>query len=1314
MTAAQLTLDRVLRPHRNHGLFSDHFLDVRLRSTQGWPELVLEAADALARLKVIWAAKANLLPQFSEAQLEDEFVRPLLRDVLGHPMTVQPTLQTPFGAKRPDSVLCATQADADSMVGQPLTADILRTPGRAVVEVKAWGVRLDVAGASSDGQGLTTNPAGQIAFYILHAGLRWGMLTDGRFWRLYHTATAHQLDRFYEIDLSDLINRDDVDAFAFFYAFFRAGAFATEGLTADAVLAQSADYATGVGDSLKTQVFGAVRHLAQGFLDAAPAHMPLTPEALSTIYANALIVLYRLLFVAFAEARGLLPLRTNAQYKTHYSLYRRMREAAERRDGAQPLLSTTTTVWNHLRTLFVMIDKGNPPLSIGTFNGGLFDEHKHPFLVEHHIGDAHLDAAIDLIGRVAGEYVDYRDLATRHLGTVYEGLLEFHLSALDTPERTARGEGFTVELLNDAGDRKSSGSFYTPDYIVEHIVADTLGPVVDAVCKDIDDDVVKADRILSLNVLDTSMGSAHFLVEATDFLARCLAALNITAAADQANGEVATVAYWRRRVAHACIYGVDINPLAVELAKLSLWLTTAALDRPLSFLDHHLRCGNSLIGGRLADVQALRARFAAPRRPRRRRVADEDQTHFLDIDTFRESLGDAVRSMAAIEASVGLTVEEVKEQERAYAALRAAVEQQFKRALDMSAAMAFGVHVDESLVGALFQHLTGGFSVMAPTMERHAAAGAAAATAYSFFHWELEFPDVFFDAAGKPLGDGAGFDAVVGNPPYDVLSAPERGESADVVARFLAYAKQDRVLRPVLGGKVDLFRLFLAQSLDLGRPGAHAGFIVPMSLMGDQRAASLRGLLLTEHAMRSVHAFPQKDDHRHRVFPDAKLPTSVTSHICHQPSEAAFEVIVHPGRTFEAISGQYTTTSNAIRDGDPVQRRIPVFTSNTAASLNARLPKAPGYCTIGDLVTPSTGEIDEGYLARLLSTEPAEGTALVLRGSNVQRYRFVPEARQGVAKYLDVASYRATVGGTRVADTLRPRLGYQRNSALDSSRRLLVTVLPTPCYCFDSIGYIPMEGVKYPFAVMALLNSDLLEWVFRQTSTNNHVSTAQLLRLPAVAMLPGMGRGTPVAEIRRLTALAQQVSDAPQYDTIAALYAGVMAALSRTPAGVDAALHVLECLGQRMIDAMRSYAVALEDLSLDLEGVLPDGGAARLRRLWTPVNATRSGRNAGRRAVAEAMLGTLASQTLSLDAIRVLNEDQWKWVIRQRLGEVDNLSAIVRVYRKHQPAISSIATRCGGIDNAINVIVFDCFGVTPEERDMVRREISSTPRLLSE
>lgn len=197
-----------------------------------------------------------------------------------------------------------------------------------------------------------------------------------------------------------------------------------------------------------------------------------------------------------------------------------------------------------------------------------------------------------------------------------------------------------------------------------------------------------------------------------------------------------------------------------------------------------------------------------------------------------------------------------------------------------------------------------------------------------------------------------------------------------------------------------------------------------MSVLAEQQAASLRKLLLSRHAIRTVYAFPQKDDFRNRVFPEAKLPTCVLALTCRGGSDDPIDVVVHPGRTFEVVAGQCATTPAAIGAADPTQWRIPVFASNDAAALTSRLRQVPGDCTIGSLVTSSQGEINETTMAALLSEDPTAGM-LVLRGSNVQRYRFEAVARQGVSKYLNVAQYRATVGVTRIEDTMRPRFGYQ-------------------------------------------------------------------------------------------------------------------------------------------------------------------------------------------------------------------------------------------------------------------------------------------------
>ena len=153
-------------------------------------------------------------------------------------------------------------------------------------------------------------------------------------------------------------------------------------------------------------------------------------------------------------------------------------------------------------------------------------------------------------------------VSERHLGTIYEGLLEYHLEAI--PPRA----GWTVDLLNDKGERKATGSYYTPDYIVKYIVDQTVGPVLRTAIEGARTDEQRVDAVLALNVLDPAMGSGHFLVEATEYIARFLVDLAVTPGAD-AHGE-ADLQYWKRRVAQNCVYGVDLNPLAVELAKLSL------------------------------------------------------------------------------------------------------------------------------------------------------------------------------------------------------------------------------------------------------------------------------------------------------------------------------------------------------------------------------------------------------------------------------------------------------------------------------------------------------------------------------------------------------------------------------------------------------------------------------------------------------------------------------------------------------------------------------------------------------------------------
>ena len=561
---------------------------------------------------------------------------------------------------------------------------------------------------------------------------------------------------------------------------------------------------------------------------------------LKDIYDNSLILLYRLLFILYTETRDLLPVHENAGYGKHYSLDNIKRNIQSNLTFQIPLLPNTATIWGQLKALFLIIREGSPTLDVSTFNGGLFNPERHPFLEKYAVGDYHLQLAIDKLARVDGQFVDYRDLSERHIGTIYEGLLEFHLETMASPE-----EGWTIDLKNEKGERKATGSYYTPDYVVKYMVEETLGPVLRNAIASAKTEQEKIQAVLSIKVLDPAMGSGHFPVEATEYIARFLVE-HIEQSLTDTGGET-ELAYWRRRVVQSCIYGVDLNPLAVNLAQLSLWLATVAKGYPLSFLDHHLRCGNSLVGARFAELRAdavgvkkngKKARTPSPQN------GDVAQSMLLDEEGLRQELTDAVDLMQQIEMNPAQTAPEVKRQEHIYRELRQELTDKYSRLANLVSATHFGVAIHQALWKPLADYATGRILLGTPQFDAWLQAADAAFDTYHFFHWELEFPEVFFDHHGQHTGLAAGFDAVIGNPPY------VRQEDLGVFKPYFAAMYPE-----THDGFADLYIYFYQQGLKLTRVNGQMSYIVTNKWMRAGYGQRLRAYFAEEGVLKRIIDF---------------------------------------------------------------------------------------------------------------------------------------------------------------------------------------------------------------------------------------------------------------------------------------------------------------------------------------------------------------------------------------------------------------------------------------------------------------------------
>ncbi|MFD3163859.1 Eco57I restriction-modification methylase domain-containing protein, partial [Herpetosiphon sp. NSE202] len=887
----------------NRALFSDYYLKQRLtdpKLNREWADDVLPIGRKINPL--LKTARKQLTNQ-PLANIQKQFYTPILSE-LG--FVAQPVADAP--AYRYDLHLPKSSTPVAAFFGY------------------VWNRNLDDQDTQRDSATPAIIPGAEVVSTLEAGTVPWVIVSNGKYWRLYSTTASNKATNYYEVDLEEAFGAQDaLDALKYWWLFFRAAAFSG---FLDRMLKQSAEYAKGLGERLKDRVFTEIfPQFAQGFIAdmRRQGQNTLSESQLNTVFEGTLTLLYRLMFVLYAESLDLLPLNEQNGYREQ-SLYTIKQELAEaggtlldqRQTKLQARYSdTSTALYQRILALCAVIDRGSPDLNMPTYNGGLFSPSSlsGQFLQTYAVPDRYLALGLDRLARDLDDrsqalvLIDFKSLGVRQLGSIYEGLLEFKLHIASERLAVTKEKGKEVYqpaakvakplavleqgmayLVNDKKERKATGSYYTPDYIVKYIVQQTVGAVLDEKFKALAPRLHEAqkqyrdyaklvaaraktsnrpgtadvfwtdpnnlmlqllDDCLNVRVLDPAMGSGHFLVEVVDFISnRLIHFLNawsdnpVWAMIDRTRNEIVAdmerqgvtidrerltrVALLKRAVLKRCIYGVDLNSMAVELAKVSLWLDAFTLGAPLSFLDHHLKHGNSLIGARVEEVQEYLD-------------VGGSQSHMLAGNEFA-GLSLATDLMRQVSFLSDNTVEQAQQSAVAF---RDADQHlaPFKRMLDVYTSRWFGNQPAKksksdwvniflrmpSIKPWLHDASATLDDSLIPASQISRTALEAASNKH-FFHWELEFPEIFF-ASSTPggqdiqLNPNGGFDAVVGNPPWGAKIDTSIKNYLRILYGISSISEYTK--KPILEGEINVYTLFMFLSLDICIYKGKMGLITP-------------------------------------------------------------------------------------------------------------------------------------------------------------------------------------------------------------------------------------------------------------------------------------------------------------------------------------------------------------------------------------------------------------------------------------------------------------------------------------------------------
>ena len=921
----------------------------------------------------------------------------------------------------------------------------------------------------------------------------WSLCTNGHQLRLVDTQRTYSR-AFVEFDLEQTI--ENAETFHLFWGLLHARAFESGRSLVAEIIQSAARHGQAVNRSLRLGVIEAVQHLLSGLSRCGQRDV-------DALFDESLTVVYRALFLMFAEARGLVP-TWHPLYRTSYTI-ESLRDRVEQPGSVHGL-------WETLQAIARLAHRGchAGTLVVPPFNGRLFSPARAPIAESCAVEDETARKA--LLGlstttvRKKRSRIDYRDLGVEQLGAVYESVLDY------APAPSRQGE---ITLRRCGDRRKATGSFYTPQSLTDYVVRRTLHPLVST---------ASSDRILQLRVIDPAMGSAAFLVSACRYLAaayeRSLIREDRCREADLSESDRAG---FRRQIAQRCLFGVDLNPTAVQLARLSLWLTTLAANKPLTFLDHRLVCGNSLLGASPIDIARQ-----PPSAGKAGGAAAWHQPPLFAEDELEPSLAQAVGQRRWMAETSDDTVDVVREKERRLNAVKS--RDPWKAVADLWCACWMWPERASAPGPAVFASLADELNQRHTTLPRRLAAALlkqadSVARHRRFFHWMLEFPEIYFDEAGRPLAH-PGFDAVLGNPPWDMLRA-DSGEKP--------FFRQAGIYRHQGAGHINRYQIFVERALMLAKHGGRIGLVLPSGFATDHTAAPLRRRLLAHSNVDTISGF----DNRKAIFPIHRSVRFMisTSTVGTPTSQIACRFGIDDPTMLENIPDTGDRKANPTH---PITLTPALLTALAGERLAIPELRSEADVRILESVVhriPRLGDAD-GWGVRfgreLNATDDRRHFHTRRTGLPVLEGKHIEPFRAHVARTSARISHKAA---ERLLDArhtfLRPRLAYRDVASSTNRLSLIAAVLPAGIVTTHSLFCLKTQLSSDSQAFLCgMLNSFVANYLVRQVMTTHLGSaTVESLRVPrlkydapwfveVVELVRALERGATGREYARLQALA--------------------------------------------------------------------------------------------------------------------------------------------------------------------------------------------------